>query len=180
MNIYHCTKFQSNIPILSKDIARKPFFKVENFSVEKGRNSQNNWWILPEIERPTFYDYIPVYKISIQYTNPFKRYRTETKSVTYGTDGTGRDGTDVRTYGQRWYYMPPPPPPIENSGGITKKPYKIISWIQIEDKWPNCLIYKICTNKSKSMAHHRISPRQRHRISLRTSKFQMRSSSPHP
>ena len=44
---------------------------------------------------PTFYDYIPVYKISIQYTNPFKRYRTETKSVTYGT------------YGQRWYYMRP-------------------------------------------------------------------------
>ena len=27
---------------------------------------------------PTFYDYVPVYKISIQYTNPFKRYRTET------------------------------------------------------------------------------------------------------
>ena len=57
-----------------------------------------------------------MYKISIQYTNPFKRYRTETKSVTYGTDGTGRDGTgwadggdgwDGRMYGQRWYYMPP-------------------------------------------------------------------------
>ena len=27
---------------------------------------------------PTFYDYIPVYKISIQYTNPFERYRMET------------------------------------------------------------------------------------------------------
>ena len=32
---------------------------------------------------------------------------------------------------------------------------------------------------SKSMAYHRISPRQRHRISPCTSKFQMRSSSPH-
>ena len=32
MIIYLCTEFQSNIPILSKDIARKPFFKVENFS----------------------------------------------------------------------------------------------------------------------------------------------------
>ena len=56
----------------------------------------------------TFYDYIPVYKISVQYTNLFKRYHTETICVTYGT---GRDG---RTYGQRWYYMPP----IENGGGI--------------------------------------------------------------
>ena len=37
---------------------------------------------------PTFSDYIPVYKISIQYTNPFQRYHTESKSVTYGTDGT--------------------------------------------------------------------------------------------
>ena len=27
---------------------------------------------------PTFYDNIPVYKIWIQYTNPFKRYQTET------------------------------------------------------------------------------------------------------
>ena len=32
MIIYLCTKFQSNTPTLSKDIARKPFFKVENFS----------------------------------------------------------------------------------------------------------------------------------------------------
>ena len=28
--------------------------------------------------RPTFYDYIPVYKIRIQFTNLFKRYRTGT------------------------------------------------------------------------------------------------------
>ena len=32
---------------------------------------------------PVFYNYIPVYKISILYTNPFKRYRMETKSVTF-------------------------------------------------------------------------------------------------
>ena len=42
-----------------------------------------------------------MYKISIQYSNPFKRYGTETKSVTYGTGGDGTDGqtgrTDVRT-----------------------------------------------------------------------------------
>ena len=59
---------------------------------------------------------IYVYKISIQYTNPFKRYRTETKSVTDGTDRT--DGTGGLMYGQRWYYMLPR---IENGGGITKR-----------------------------------------------------------
>ena len=64
---------------------------------------------------PTFYDYIPVYNVSIQYTNPFKRYRTETKSVTYGADGR-TDGTDVRT--DSGDTICPPPPPIENGGGI--------------------------------------------------------------
>ena len=68
---------------------------------------------------PTFYDYIPVYKISIQYTNPFKRYRTETKSVTYGTDGT-----DVRTDSGDTIC-----PPIENGGGIKKN----VSIIQKND-----------------------------------------------
>ena len=58
---------------------------------------------------------ISVYKISIQYTDLFKRYRTGTICVTYGSDG--RDG---RTYGQRWYYMPPTPP-IENGGDIKNK-----------------------------------------------------------
>ena len=37
--------------------------------------------------------YIPVYKISIQYTIPFKRYCTETICVTL----YGKDGTDVLT-----------------------------------------------------------------------------------
>ena len=48
---------------------------------------------------------IPVYKISIQYTNPFK-----TICVTYGTDGT-----DVRTDSGDTIW-----PPIENGGGIKK------------------------------------------------------------
>ena len=67
----------------------------------------------------TFYDYIHVYKMSIQYTNPFKRYRTETKSVTFGTDGTegrtdGMDGrTDVCTDSGDTICTP-----IENGGGI--------------------------------------------------------------
>ena len=104
MNTYLCIKFQSNTPVLPKDIAWKPFFKVENFSkLKKGHNSQNNWWILPFIKLDLhFYDYIPVYKISIQYTNPFKRYRMETICVTYGTDGwDGQMGRTGGTYGQR-------------------------------------------------------------------------------
>ena len=43
------------------------------FKVEKGHNSQNVDFTLNQTW-PTFYDYIPVYKISIQYTNPLKRY----------------------------------------------------------------------------------------------------------
>ena len=47
--------------------------------LKKGHNSKkklvdftlNRTW-------PTFYDYIPVYKIWIQYTYLFKRYQTET------------------------------------------------------------------------------------------------------
>ena len=51
MIIYLCIKFESNTLTFSKDIERKPLFKVENFSkLKKGHNSQNNWWILPSIE----------------------------------------------------------------------------------------------------------------------------------
>ena len=55
-----------------------------------------------------------MYKISIQYTNPFKRYRMETKSVTYGTDSGDTICTPLPS---------PPPPPIENGRGI-----KIVSY----------------------------------------------------
>ena len=51
-----------------------------------------------------------MYKISIQYTNPFKRYRTETKSVMGRTDGT-----DVRT-DRGDTICPPPTPPLKMVG----------------------------------------------------------------
>ena len=54
---------------------------------------------------------IYLYKISIQYTNPFKRYRTETKSVMYGMDGTDRRDGHTDSGDTIW-------PPIENGGGI--------------------------------------------------------------
>ena len=134
--IYLCTKFKSNTPTLSKDIAQKPFFKVE-----KGHNSQNNWRTLNRTW-PTLYDYIPVFKISIQYTNPFKRYRMETKSVTYGTDR--------RTYRQRRYYMyMPPPPPIENGGGIIKTFYAKYEYLM------TLLVFHTdnCTHRSSNDFH---------------------------
>ena len=45
MIIYLCMKYESNTPMYSKDIARKPFF-IEI----KGHNSDNNWWILSIID----------------------------------------------------------------------------------------------------------------------------------
>ena len=57
-----------------------------------------------------------MYKISIQYTSLFKRYRTETICVTHGTDGTGR--TDGRTDSGDTICSPPPPalPPLKMAG----------------------------------------------------------------
>ena len=86
--------------IFLRDIERKVFYKLTKSVVDFALNQ--TWSI--------FYDYIPVYKIWIQYTDLFNRYRTEFFFVrdvwTYGTYW--------RTYGQRWYCMhhsPPPPPP---------------------------------------------------------------------
>ena len=44
-------KYESNTPMYSKDIARKPFFHMEI----KGHNSDNNWWILSVIELDLFF-----------------------------------------------------------------------------------------------------------------------------
>ena len=46
MIIYLCIKFEYNTLIFSKDIERKPFFNYF-FNIEQGRNSKNNWGILP-------------------------------------------------------------------------------------------------------------------------------------
>ena len=71
---------------------------------------------------PTFIDYLPVYKISIQYTNPFKIYRTETNCVTYRMDGwmDGTGWTYIRTAVILYAHPPTSPPPIENGRGIKK------------------------------------------------------------
>ena len=46
MNIYLCMKYEPNTPMISKDIARKPFSLTEI----KGHNSDNNQWISSIIE----------------------------------------------------------------------------------------------------------------------------------
>ena len=119
MIIYLCIKFQSNTPILTKDITQKPFFKVENFSKLKRAISPKiigGFYPKSNLAYILWYN-ILVYKISIQYYNPFKRYPMETKGVTYGTDETGQ--TDVQTVVILY-------PPIENCGGIIN-----IKWIHL-------------------------------------------------
>ena len=51
MIIYLCMKYESNTPMYSKDIARKPFFHMEI----KGHNSDNNWWILSVIQLDLYF-----------------------------------------------------------------------------------------------------------------------------
>ena len=46
MIIYQCMKYESNSPMYSKDITRKPISHTEI----KGHNSDNYWWILSVIE----------------------------------------------------------------------------------------------------------------------------------
>ena len=92
MIIYLCMKYESNSPMYSKDIARKPFFVPRSRAITLiiiVDFTCNQTW-------PVFYYYIPVYEIWIQLTNVFKRYRPETIFRTYGTGRTGR--TYVRTY----------------------------------------------------------------------------------
>ena len=54
MIIYLCIKFESNTLIFSKDIEQKPFFNYISTLI-KGRNSKNNWWILPYIELDLYF-----------------------------------------------------------------------------------------------------------------------------
>ena len=122
MIIYLCIKFESNTLIFSKDMERKPFFTVENFSkLKRAITPKIIGGFYPKSNLTTFYDYIPVYKISIQYTNLFKRYCTETICVIYGMDRMdGTDGLMGRTYIRTAVilYAPHPTPYIENGGGI--------------------------------------------------------------
>ena len=102
MIIYLCIKFESNTLIFSKDIERKPFFKLK-----KSHNSKIIGGFYPKSNLTSFYDYKPLYKISSQYTNLFKRYRTETICVPYETDERTDSGGSIC-----------PTLSIENGGGI--------------------------------------------------------------
>ena len=92
MIIYPCTKFQSNIPILLKDIAWKPFFKVE-----KGHYSQNDWWILPFSE-PDLHFMIIHLCIKFQSNTPVLSKDIARKPKVLCTGWTGRDRWARRTY----------------------------------------------------------------------------------
>ena len=119
MIIYLCIKFESSTLIVSNDIEWKPFFKVENFSkLKKAHNSQNYWWILPEIELDLHFNiYISVYK-------NFNPIHQSFQKISHGNHllRTGRtDGMDLHTdSGDTICPIMPPPPPTENGRGIKK------------------------------------------------------------
>ena len=102
---------ESDTPILSKDIARKPFLKVENFSnLKMGHNSQSNWWILPKIELDLHFMIIYLC-IKFRCNTPIL-----SKDITW-KPFVLRMG---RTYIQA--AVIPYAPLIENGGGIKTKP----------------------------------------------------------
>ena len=76
------------------------FSKLKFFKVEKGHNSQNNWWILPLIELGLHFLIIYLC-IKFQSNIPILWKDIARKPEVLST---GRDG---HTYGQQWYYMPP-------------------------------------------------------------------------
>ena len=117
--MYLCTKFQSNIPILSKDIAWKPFFKAENFS--KLKRAITTKIIGGFYPKSNGLHFMIIYQcIKFQSNTPIFSKDIARKSKVLRT---GLDGTDERTDSGDTICSPPnppPPPPIENGGDIKK------------------------------------------------------------
>ena len=89
MIIYLCVKYESNIPLYSKDVALKPFFtEIKNHSID------NNQWILTLIELDLYF----VYEIWIQYTNVFIRYHPETIFFTEMKDHNSDNNQWISTW----------------------------------------------------------------------------------
>ena len=101
--IYLCVKYESNTPTFFKKYRKENiFWRWKRAITPKiiGGFTLNR-------TSPTFYDYIPVYKISIQHINLFNRYLTKTICVTYGKGGRTDSGDTIC-------------PPTENGRGINK------------------------------------------------------------
>ena len=88
------------------------------FKVEKGHNSQNNWWILPWIELGLHFMIIYLC-IKFQSNTPILSKGIARKPKVLHTGWTGRDRTDGRDGGTyiRTAVILYGPPPIENGGG---------------------------------------------------------------
>ena len=118
MIIYLCIKIESNTLIFSKDIERKPFFKVEKFSkLKKIHNSENNLWILPSIDLDLHFLIIYLC-IKFQSNTPiFSKDIAQKAFVLH----MGRvDGTDVCT--ESGDNVCPAPPPLKMAGYILYAP----------------------------------------------------------
>ena len=123
--MYLCTKFQSNTPILSKDIARKPFFKVENFSKLKRA-------ITPKIIR-RFYPksnslHLMIIYLCIKFQSHTPilskdKHRNQKCYVRDGTDGRTDSGDTIC-------------PQVENGGGIMTLNEQLGRDLNITLKWP--------------------------------------------
>ena len=90
MFIYLCMKYESNTPMYSRDIARKPIFHSEI----KGHNSDNNRWILSVIELDLYFMLI---YLCMKYESNTPMYSKDIARKPFFVR-TGR--TEVRTYGQ--------------------------------------------------------------------------------
>ena len=98
MIIYLCIKFESNTLIFLKDIAWKPFFKVEHFSkLKKGHNSQNNWWIIPYIKLDLHF---MILYLSIKFKSNTLIFSKDIARKPFVLRMGWSDGQDGRTYGQ--------------------------------------------------------------------------------
>ena len=93
MIIYLYTKFQSNTPILSIRYRTETIFQSwKFFKVEKGHNSQNNWWIVPLIELGLHFMIIYLC-IKFQSNTPILSKDIAWKPKVLRTGRMGQDGT---------------------------------------------------------------------------------------
>ena len=98
MIIYLCTKFQSNTSTFSKDIARKLFFKVENFSKLKRAITPKMIGGFYPKSNLTYIFMIIYLCIKFQSKTPVLSKDIARKPKVLRTGWTGRTGrTDVRT-----------------------------------------------------------------------------------
>ena len=106
MIIYLCMKYESNSPMYSKDIARKPFFVQRSRAI----TLDNNWWILSVIKLDLYFMIIYLC-MKYESNTPMYSKHITWKPLFVHTGQDVRDRTYVRT-DKGDAICPPPPPPL--------------------------------------------------------------------